>query len=244
MADHLYKVVVNLSAFSALPEDDVQNTFYFESESADSVAGDVTALGTAMAAFYNTDPSGGANGPLSNWIGEQISRDTDVCSMIVYAHDPGVVSGLWGSPVGVHSWTLGAAVGTTPYPSEVAAVLSFHGDLTNIPQTAPGPPGGPPTIRPAARRRGRVFFGPLTNITGSEDPATHEIVLGTGFKNAVGRFGRELALLFDAGHASYHWVVASGADNTTYQIVNGWVDDSFDTQRRRGQDRGGRTPWM
>lgn len=82
---------------------------------------------------------------------------------------------------------------------------------------------------PNARRRGRFFVGPLGNA------ATNS---GTGRPSAGCLNGLEAAaqdFLDDSVAASnWEWVVYSRVSGGVAPVVSGWIDDSFDTQRRRG----------
>jgi len=116
-------------------------------------------------------------------------------------------------PVGVAG--LSAA---TPLPGEVATCLSYVADR-NLP-----------------RNRGRIYFGPLgagangTVIGGHLRPSASlltSLVEGANFliNNTV----------------DLTWVMISQADANAKVITGGWVDNAFDTQRRRGGDPSART---
>lgn len=102
-----------------------------------------------------------------------------------------------------------------PCPPEVALVMSFQG------AAASG--------TPQARRRGRVYFGPLdaSFIDSSGRPNATLLNLLDGFGTAL------LAASGSAG--GWEWGVYSTVDAITVAVINGWVDDEFDTQRRRGR---------
>lgn len=243
MAVHLYKAVVVLAAASGKPEDDINNTFYFDSDSAGpSVSDDVDDMQSWLNQFYNDTPSG-LTLDLANFMGEQISRASNACSILYYAHPQGDPDGDWGSPVATRNWTLDAAATGTPFPAEVAAVLSFHGDLTDVPETEANPSPPPALIRPASRRRGRVYIGPLQSASGGEDGTTHEITPSTSFRNHLAGAAQELADHVFGVSTDAAWVVASKADGSVYPVVGGWVDYAFDTQRRRGQAAAARQLW-
>lgn len=128
-------------------------------------------------------------------------------------------------------------------PHEVALCGSFQGD--------------PEPGIPMARRRGRVYFGPLNSSAGAE--AGGDYRPSTAALNIV---SSALGGLRDAGGdlevVGWRWVVASmGARNNTNQaipyedrpllpkmltpITTVWCDNSFDTQRRRGTSPTART---
>jgi hypothetical protein len=108
--------------------------------------------------------------------------------------------------------TVGAE---TVLPGEVALCVSFQ---------AQGTSG-----EPQARRRGRVYLGPFNTgvlVTGSMDGRPSSTLVG----NAVS-FGEELLAV---DHIDVAWAVYSPTDDIARPVDNGWVDDAFDTQRRRG----------
>lgn len=115
------------------------------------------------------------------------------------------------------SFTPGAGI---PLPTEVAMCLSI----------AAAPVSGVA----AARRRGRLYLGPWTadalgNATGQrgrpKTSLTDLVAAGAG-------------ALKDASDASgdWTWHIWSPTDGVGREVNNGWVDNAWDTQRRRGVD--------
>lgn len=102
-----------------------------------------------------------------------------------------------------------------PAPPEVSLCLSFQGNrISGIRQ---------------ARQRGRVYIGPLdvalVETTGR--PTAGAITL---LRNA----GNDLRIA-SAAAGAWDWVVWSAVSSEPSPVTNGWVDDEFDTQRRRGR---------
>lgn len=112
---------------------------------------------------------------------------------------------------------LPAANTAASLPSEVALVLSFRGPFTSGAANA--------------RRRNRVYIGPLTEdaSTSSSGVAARPDPL---FMDALLSFGAALA--DDIGGTTVRWNVYSPTDGTTFGVIEEWVDNEFDTQRRRG----------
>lgn len=81
---------------------------------------------------------------------------------------------------------------------------------------------------PQARRRGRVYVGPHDSGAFASDgrPSTDVIT-------AVAAFGQDLLDGFGL-MTSGAWVVYSPTDASSAAVTNGWVDDAWDIQRRRG----------
>jgi hypothetical protein len=82
-----------------------------------------------------------------------------------------------------------------------------------------------------ARRRGRVYIGGLGIVTTAGTTNSFPVPTGqvvTNLVNAAQNLGN------DAPDANWSWVVYSRANDIVVNVDNGWVDNAFDTQRRRG----------
>jgi hypothetical protein len=105
----------------------------------------------------------------------------------------------------------------TGYPNEVACCLSFAGvHLSGTPQ---------------ARRRGRVYIGPLNTTCGSITPvgdSRPNPAFRTRMLDAAYQLDQEL---FTHGA---RWCVYSPTAGSAVAVSTMSVDDAFDTQRRRG----------
>lgn len=120
---------------------------------------------------------------------------------------------------------FGQAGSGSPLPAEVAICSSI---------AAAAPAGQRP-----ARRRGRVYIGPLNSGTGEVvggylRPKTSAI---NGIANAT-----EALATFLVG-INWQLCVWSRADNTLFPVVRGWVNNEYDTQRRRGPEATARQVW-
>jgi hypothetical protein len=120
-------------------------------------------------------------------------------------------------------WNMGAAPSGNPLPSEVAICLSMQG-----PRSAGFP---------QARRRGRVYIGPLAdgNNTAGRPTAASSTALANNvltLKNTINALPSGASL-----------AVWSGVDSAAVEVTNGWIDNAFDTQRRRGLAWTSRTLW-
>lgn len=105
--------------------------------------------------------------------------------------------------------------GTTAGPTEVAMVLSFQGaKVSGLPQ---------------ARRRGRIYFGPLINGLAGADGR-----LQSSNVSQFADFGASFLASSDA-NPNWTWAVYSPTNGTGIDVQDGWVDNEFDTQRRRGR---------
>jgi len=119
------------------------------------------------------------------------------------------------------TFNLTTAPSGTALPDEVAVCLSFQGSRgAGFPQ---------------ARRRGRIYFGPLATVAATGNrPATALLTL-------MGTTALTLMTDVNALGAGYGWVVWSPTDGSAVEVTNGWIDNAFDTQRRRGVDYTSRT---
>lgn len=112
--------------------------------------------------------------------------------------------------------------GGTPLPSEVAVCLSYYG-TRNIPT-----------------QRGRIYWGPLNGGAGTLSVIGGEARPSVNLRASLAASGAALA---SPGQPGGNWVVWSRKLGTAFTITDGWVDDAFDTQRRRGVDPASRTTW-
>lgn len=127
-------------------------------------------------------------------------------------------------PLAINNWNLASNPSTTGLPSEVAICLSFQGVKT---------PGFPQN-----RRRGRVYLGPIaTSINTAARPSS-------GARSQICDAAATLCSNLKAADAPGLLSVWSHVDNDAVEVNDGWVDDTFDTQRRRGVQSTSRTTWV
>lgn len=230
---------------SGLARDNCVNTFHFTGTADTST---FQAIGNRVREFYEDPVVGGVNAAVAAYIGGQINA-LDVNLYVI----PGTLepSGRE-TPAGPPAYVdLGPTSGpftsarldTSELPNEVAVCVSYQGTP------------GPGVVQ--ARRRGRIYVGPL-NIAAMEQGA-HGPRPAQSFRTTLSLAVTRLANEVDA---DAEWVVYSrpyaGRDEiirpgraplpaiaprpaTTVNIDQIWVDDEFDTQRRRGLQRTGRT---
>ena len=104
-------------------------------------------------------------------------------------------------------------------PSEVACCLSFRGAIVSG--------------QVEARRKGRVYLGPLNTAACASDGIAQPQRVAPVFQNDVLKAAQKLSqdlLVF-----ALHVAVFSTVDQIGYPVVNYWIDNAFDTQRRRGE---------
>ena len=103
--------------------------------------------------------------------------------------------------------------GGTALPTECSTVFSFQAERV--------------AGEKQSRRRNRVYLGPFdvsANEQGYVKPSLVENLLFAGKG------------LFNAAESAFHWswIVYSPSNEEWYPIDNGWVDNGWDTQCRRG----------
>lgn len=164
------------------------------------------AFAAALVTFY-----GAIDGLLSN----QLSDVADAASVTTYDladAEPRV-------PVDVTTFTLTTNASTLP--TECALCLSFQASpISGLPQ---------------ARRRGRVFLGPLGGIQDSTTGRPQSAHITT-IVNAA-----DALLTTSNGPGVGVWAVYSPTNNQTSPVNNGWMDNEFDTIRGRGRESTSRT---
>lgn len=209
-----------LSYTTHIPRDVAVNTFHFNVATTSSPT--MEAIGTAIKAFYNT-AQGDADLAIAAFISSVVSRGADDCDLACY------VVGTEGPPVYTDTWTLGDPDDDVyNLPLEVAACLSYRG-------STPGTVG--------RRQRGRIYLGPLNSaaITYNTDEMP---TLSAPVITAMIEAGAFLALNPDLEDESAQWAVYSRVGAFAHNITSGFVDNEFDTQRRRQQDATVRIPWV
>lgn len=212
---------VSLPCGSGIPADDAVNTFYFQSSGIDAAAVATSAQGK-LTTFYQA-----IDGPLlsgASIVGPLRTQFYDLT-------DPAPRVPILEGTITV---TLGIGAGL---PSECAICLSFQGDVVSG--------------QSQARRRGRVYIGPLdadvaTASGGRVTVAAASVTALTGAASTLAGGTPALEAIWSvfspttAGPAP--WVESTLESAMTF-VTNGWVDNAFDTQRRRGTEATARTLW-
>lgn len=118
-----------------------------------------------------------------------------------------------------------AATDQNQLPSECCIVSSFEAEQTaGVNQ---------------ASRRGRVFIGPIATSRKETDGRVND----GGRANIAAAFDTFSSKQDTAGPSGWKWVVYSRKLDSMSQVVQGHVDNAFDTQRRREVNSTARTVW-
>lgn len=165
----------------------------------DTDEGTLSAVKTALSTFYEALDT--YKSDLQLWTGARVK--------IFNMEDPPERV-----PIDDVGLTLTSAPSGGSLPHECACVLSFNGEYVSGASQA--------------RRRGRVYLGPL-NVSVIGD---NSMFTSTFYNVVVGAAG---ALLTASNAASdWAWIVYSPTAEQGYPVVGGWVDNAVDIQRRRG----------
>lgn len=245
MSDLLRAQVV-LTHKDGFPRDNVSMNYWF------AVDGDLDVLAAEVAdrciSVFNEVVS-----PRTQALGYNISQSISTTGnrVRVYEYDEGTGERLsfeGAPPVADVTWEITPGVGRNaadPYPAEVACCASFRSLSGAV-------FGGGVLTAPMARRRGRVFVGPLAP-TGASDvtvrtsrpsPALIDLI-GSAHWNLMGQntatakwvvYSRPFAgrpLTPREGRAPLPALPARAG--TAYIVDEVSVDNAWDTQRRRGE---------
>lgn len=209
---------------TGIPGDAVVNTFHFDTDVDTQVE---TTYGNTIQTRLNA-----LYGSIAQYLSSLL---TGVCNLKIYDLQEAEPR----SPIHIGTWTL-TGLQTADFPAEVAVCASYF---------AAGASG-----QSMRRRRGRLYFGPTNSTTRGAIVNGDVTVLATARTN----INAALKTLADASDPK--WCVfsptAAGAplggngaytltqlNNAANDVAGGWVDDRYDTQRRRGADPTTRTTW-
>lgn len=238
MATHVAHLIARFPSETGFNEDTTEITANVGFDAAPSL-GDLDECALQFSRFFSIIPATDTDA-VGEFFGETVDRAASAASVLVYVTDDLSGASPLGSPVTSLSFTVPASTGGGGMPSEVAVVLSYNADLTNVPvsQFDPGPPAV--TTRPQARRRGRMYIGPLNDDAGAGD-ANGLFRVALHFRQVVTEAADEFLLGEIAANTAGFWGVWSKADAEVWSVVEGYMDNAWDTQRRRGIEATERT---
>lgn len=200
---------------SNLPEDHVVNVFHFFRGGA--YADNVVSTVEAVDDFYNVAYSGNK---VSQYLSPWIQRDAEFRAYDLEESPPRVPT--------VFPFSMTAAESNSGLPEEVACCLSLLGVV-------------PPAM--TVHRRGRLYIGPLCTTAGNIANTTVPARPSATFVQTLGLAAAALVT------ANVGWSVRTVTGGGGLSpggmtlIANGYTDNAFDTQRRRGPRTTTRTVW-
>jgi hypothetical protein len=210
---------VVLPAKSGVPRDAVTNTFAWDwdtSHPLDTSGG----IGSRLIAFYNTASGTHA---VCYYLSDCLSRVSNSAQIRFYDLSGFLDGSDHGSPIVTENFTLGASEGGA-LPSEVAICVTAQADITGVPVESGA-------TRPQERHRGRIYLGPLV-LSGiaQQDSTTKESYIDPDARSDILASADDLLTGIDDSA----WSIWSRVDAALRPVVYGWIDDAWDTQRRRG----------
>lgn len=164
-------------------------------------------------------------GALGGILANVVDRTEDACQIQLYdLTDPEPRP-----PVYTRQFTIsGSAAASSDLPAEVAICTSI---------AQPPVPGFP-----AGRGRGRAYIGPLnTSVMGAGTGESQRVSSGT--QDTIAGMTRALVEALAGTTGAPQLAIFSRTNNTLYPVLRGWVDNAFDTQRRRGVEATTRVTW-
>lgn len=198
-----------------LPADTVVNTFAFFSEiDRDSAA---STIASRLLNFYNTET---ATQSIAKYLSPELQTQNSRL-VITDLLDPQPRVPYYDEPLAL---TM-VPTSNTALPAEVALVCSFQGDVASG--------------QNQARRRGRIFLGPLGFTAGTANVGTKNVPSSS----FIARILASAEAMATASTTDVRWVVYSRVDGGATRVTNGWCDNAWDTQRRRGTLPSSRNVW-
>lgn len=216
------RVQVVLNRKSGIARDAVVNTFHFRHASGLGMAAEFDKIRDAIRTLYGT---------LDQYLGDSLSAVANAHQIKMYNVLGGDTTGAdlnTGPPDRVDTMTL-APSDAGYLPAEVALAVSFRAVDNASEQGAGG-------TRPASRRRGRVFLGPLSGpeCFGVRDVVTQEVAVHPDARAAIlGAFTTFHGALAGGGTPIAH-AVYSRVDGIARPVEEYSVDDAPDVVRSRG----------
>lgn len=191
-------------AASNIAADNTSNTFHFSWSGSGDPANLDNPLDMLEDLYCTVAP--GSTLALGRYINGSMSRQVTLTAYNLNDPEPRV-------PIAERFITLPAITSGTELPAEVALVASFQ--ATPLPGLN------------QRRRRGRVYLGPLQHPgTTARNPQAQMLL------NVTAQFA-ELKAASDAS-VNWEWGVFSTVNQSFSAVTSGWVDNTWDTQRRRG----------
>jgi hypothetical protein len=202
-----YRVQVSIPYFSGLPGDVVTNTWAFNRVGAAPGPTELAQLAQGVAAFYD----------------DVYTNPRFIAPWLRPAQTNFAIYDLDDIPprVPVYDQVVALVTDTTPnlqIPQETAVVMSFQGDkVSGLPQ---------------ARRRGRIYLGGISLGFIATGTTTSYPFITLAARTAIVTAAQSMQAALAA--VDWIWVVYSTVNESATPVTNGWLDDSIDTQRRRG----------
>lgn len=214
MALNPWRVQIILPYLTNIPQDVSTNTIYILADEDP----DFVALTSSISVLYNYVADGAGHGP-SWYLSELISREEDGCHMRFFNMlDPEPRPLRAETDWGLTETGTGAGL-----PPEVALCSSFKAAGASTPRT-----------------RGRIYYGPFN------ERALSESGVGSPSQGLIDALAAAADFFQGEGGEAedYQWMIYSPTGGLYHIVNDGWVDNAFDTQRRRGVQADQRKIWV
>lgn len=209
----LYRFQHTLTMDTNVPGDSITSTTHWRNTS--TPTSDFDNVKDIIKDFYTLAASGQA-AAVQSYLSADIGP---VCYVKAYAlADP-----TPRAPVYEGQFNISASSGTAGLPHEVALCVSFQADRE--------------AGQRQNHRRNRFYLGPFTeaaNVPGGVPEST--------MVSDIQKAARTMLAAADNADV-WNWVVWSPFRSEYYDLTNGWVDNAWDIQRRRGRAATTRNPF-
>lgn len=219
-----FKIVTTWQRKNGIERDAVQNTWHYNGPSSAPTSPDMGGWANNYHAFLVA---------IAGYIAPCMSESPNSIKVQYWRLPP--EKAALGVPIGELFLSPPVLPALQGMPAEVSVVLTMKSYLgSTVPEHGVG------DTRPASSRRNRVFIGPLATITMVNEPTTKEVgVLDTFRTNVLNAYEANMS----TAQKQINWapVTFSRATWSTSQTAEVYIDNAFDTQRRRGNDPTART---
>src|SRR4028119_400165 len=209
-----------LNRVSGKPEDASVNVWHF-STIGTPVEADFAVIGNAVAEYY------GAISPLIavNVSTAALAHRVDLATVTMGA--AGAADDVVSPIQYVKQFTMASQVHNA-LPNEVAVCMSFAGDLSGL-QEESG------LTRPRARRRGRIYLGPIGAGQLTAAAPANEPQIALSCRETVLDAYDNMTTVLAASSPNTRHVIYSRVGASTAIVTSVSVDNEFDTLRSRGK---------
>lgn len=196
---------VILQGASGLPEDRFVNVWHFNNAAA-TLPLAAADIGPALEDFYGTTTMVAAGQSLFPFFSQFVLRPFEI-RFYNMADAPIRVP----YTVNLIGNAYSSTSGVKDFPEEVAVCMTYHGGLPVTPRT-----------------RGRFYLGPLNSDAATDASTALPCRVAPAFRTALATWAGRVV------DADVGWSVWSPTASQLTVVQAGFIDDAFDTQRRRG----------
>lgn len=211
MAATVLRHIVRFDMDNALPADASVNVWHTTVPDGTAPGVAATAVQTALIGFY-TAVNPGSTQSLSSYFSSIMSGTWSIKTYDLADSKPR-------TPI-LDSTPTPFTPGTNALPTEVALVLSFR----RTPASGVNP----------RRTRGRLYIGPFSAVTTVADQATGRPAATANSIIPTLKAAAAAFLAASTASSAWSWAVWSPTNGSAVDVQQGWVDNAWDTQRRRG----------